>query len=451
MTTTLSRSTATRPAATPATSLSAKDLAAATPKTRDRYVDFLRVASLVVVMLGHWLMAVVVWTGGQIHTANVLEVTPAARWLTWVFQVMPVFFIVGGFSNAASLAAARRNQVTYGTWLGSRLRRLVRPVLAFAVVWTAAAAVMVAAGLDPKGLRAGSIAQPLWFLAVYVVVVAAAPAMVAAQQRWGWGITVALGAAVLVVDIARWGFAVPMVGWLNLGLVWLFAHQLGVGWRAGSVTGTTWSRARLVGVAAAGLGTLVALTSSFGYPDSMVGGIEAGRTNTFPPSFAIVALAVWQFGAVLALRPVVDRWLARPRVWTTVVAANGMAMTLYLWHLTALVIVTAAVLPAGLLPSPEAGSGAWWAWRPVWVVLLALALVPLVALFARVEAARVRSSAVAGWRAVGAAIAITVAMGLLARRGFAAPGMPAGLPLVALGLLGTGWWLVGAGAARARG
>ena len=437
MTTTLTRTSG---------NLAAGDLAAATPKTRDRYVDFLRVASLIVVMLGHWLMAVVIWTDGRLQTSNVLEVTPAARRLTWIFQVMPVFFIVGGFSNSASLAAARRKGVTYGTWLGSRLRRLVRPVLAFAVVWTAAAAVMVAAGVDPGGLRAGSIAQPLWFLAVYVVVVALAPLMVAAQERWGAAVTLALGGAVLAIDIARWGFGVPMVGWLNLGLVWLFAHQLGVAWRMGSVG--TWSRGRLVAMAAAGMGILVVLTSTFGYPGSMVGGVEGGRTNTFPPSFAIVALALWQFGAVLALRPVVDRWLARPRVWTTVVAANGMAMTLYLWHLTALVIVTAAVLPAGLLPSPAAGTAAWWAWRPVWVLLLAAALVPLVAVFARVEAAPIRTSAVAGWRAVGAAAVITVAMGLLARHGFAAPGMPAGLPLVALALLATGWWLVGARAAR---
>ena len=421
-------------------------LAAATPKTRDRYVDFLRVASLAVVMLGHWLMAVVVWSDGRLHTSNVLEVTPAARWLTWLFQVMPVFFIVGGFSNSASLAAARRDGIDYGTWLGSRLRRLVRPVLAFALVWTALAAAMVVAGLNPRDLRAGSIAQPLWFLAVYVVVVALAPAMLSAQQRWGWGVTLTLGATVVAVDIARWSFGVPLVGWLNLGLVWLFAHQLGVAWRSGSVTG--WSRGRHVGLAAAGMGTLVVLTSWFGYPGSMVGGIEAGRTNTFPPSFAIVALAVWQFGAVLALRPLVDRWLARPRVWATVVAANGMAMTLYLWHITALVVVTAAVLPAGLLPSPEAGTLAWWAWRPVWIVLLAAAMVPLVALFARVESAPLTKSDVARWRAVAAAAAITVAMGMLARRGFAVAGMPAGLPVVALGLLGTAGCLVGARSAR---
>ena len=37
----------------------ATELATATPDTRDRYVDLLRVISLGVVVVGHWLMAVV--------------------------------------------------------------------------------------------------------------------------------------------------------------------------------------------------------------------------------------------------------------------------------------------------------------------------------------------------------------------------------------------------------
>ena len=39
---------------------------------------------------------------GRLDIDNVLETAPAAQWLTWVFQIMPVFFIVGGFSNTAS-------------------------------------------------------------------------------------------------------------------------------------------------------------------------------------------------------------------------------------------------------------------------------------------------------------------------------------------------------------
>ncbi|HET7486668.1 MAG TPA: acyltransferase [Acidimicrobiales bacterium] len=419
---------------TPAGHPTAAAVAAATPAHRDRYVDFLRAFSLCVVMFGHWLMAVVVWSGdGSLHTSNILEVSPWARWLTWVFQILPVFFVVGGFSNTASWTAARRDGRSYGTWLGARLARLVRPVLAFTVVWTAGAVSLRIAGVAPSSLRAGAIAQPLWFLAIYVAVVAVAPAM----ARCGWVAVPVLGAAVAAVDAAAWAFGVPYVVWLNMALVWLFVHQLGVLWRQ---RGGTWSRRRGAVLALAGFAGLLCLTHLAGYPESMVGGVGEARSNMFPPSLAIVALAVWQFGLALSLRPVVDRWLARPRAWKAVVTANGLAMTLYLWHLTALTIVAVAVLPTGLFPQPGAGSASWWALRPLWIALLAVALVPLVLVFSRFETARIEPAKPAAWPAGVAALLVVVAMGFLARRGFVAPGMPLGLPLVPLAALGTAWW-----------
>ena len=417
----------------PATEVGPGQLARATPARRDRYVDFLRVFSLAVVMLGHWLMAAVEWRDGRLVAANVLEAAPAAQWLTWVFQVMPVFFVVGGFSNTASWTAAGRDGRGYGAWLAGRLVRLVRPVLAFALVWTAVVAALALAGVDPSALRGRSIAQPLWFLAVYVVVVAVAPAMVAAHRRWGWGAVVALGAGVAAVDLARWPFGVPLVGWANLALVWLFAHQLGVAWRSGGVGG--WSPRRLFGLAGLGLGGLFVLTGAAGYSSSMVG-VGQARSNTFPPSLALVALGTWQFAAALLLRPAVDRWLHRPRVWAGVVTANGVAMTVFLWHLTALVIVSVVTLPTGLIDSPPAGSAAWWAWRPVWIVALALALVPLVAAFARVELRRSPPPSPSTVRAVVAAVLLAAGMAVLARKGF----VPAGV--VGAGLVAGGWMVL---------
>jgi len=166
----------------------------------------------------------------------------------------------------------------------------------------------------------------------------------------------------------------------------------------------------------------------------MVGGTEA-RSNTFPPSLALVALATWQFGVVLALRGAVDRWLDRPRAWAAVVGANRIAMTVYLWHLTAMVVVAGVALPRGWMPQPPPGSAAWWAWRPLWVVALATALVPLVALFARVELARVAPRPQSSARMALAAVAVAAGMGVLARRGFVDPG-------AGLALLAAGWWLL---------
>src|SRR6266498_2394359 len=84
------------------------DLARATPSTRDRYMDFLRAASILAVVFGHWFISIIWWQGGLIRNTSAVGVT-RGLWLgTWVFQVMPIFFFVGGFSNMIAFDAARR-------------------------------------------------------------------------------------------------------------------------------------------------------------------------------------------------------------------------------------------------------------------------------------------------------------------------------------------------------
>ena len=82
----------------------ASRLAAQTPPQRNRYVDFLRAASICVVILGHWLLVAPYLEDGQLVAADALSLIPWTRWLTWLLQVMPIFFLVGGFSNGIGLA-----------------------------------------------------------------------------------------------------------------------------------------------------------------------------------------------------------------------------------------------------------------------------------------------------------------------------------------------------------
>ena len=429
------------------------EIAAATPAGRDRYVDFLRAASLAMVVLGHWLMAAVEYRHGRLEATNVLRDVPSARALTWALQVMPLFFFVGGFANSASWSAARRDGVSYGTWLGSRVHRLVRPAAAFAVIWTLLAAALTASGLAARSLAAldKTLALPLWFLAVYLVVVALAPAMLAVHRRLGLAVPVCLAAGVVAVDVAHWTLDVPLVGWANFAFVWLFAHQLGFLWRDGRLPTRATTRWALAG---AGVAALVLLTGPGAYPLSLVGGVGEARTNTDPPSVALVAATLLQVGLALALRGPVDRALARPRAWAAVVGANRVAMTVYLWHLTALVAVSALVLPRGWFPEPERATAAWWAWRPAWLALLALAVVPLVILFARVERAprggrrRPGAGAPEAVAVAAGALASAAGMALLALHGFSVPGAPFDLPLAGLGLLASGALLAGPLATR---
>lgn len=267
-------------------------VAAATPAQRDRFADLLRVASILVVVAGHWLMAVVAWRHGRVEGGNALAQVPGLWLATWLLQVMPLFFFVGGLAN---LVSARRG----GGWSGfvrGRAARLLRPTLAFLAVWAGGAAALGLAGVPEAVLRpvARLVVQPLWFLGLYLLVVAVAPAMLRLHRRFGPAVVLWLGLAAAAADIAGRLPGLDRVGQLNFLLVWLFAHQLGFLYADGTLAG--WSRRAHAAMAGGGLAALVALTASGAWPPSMVGLPGDRVSNMSPPSLCMVALTVWLVG-----------------------------------------------------------------------------------------------------------------------------------------------------------
>jgi hypothetical protein len=357
--------------------------------TRDRYVDALRVGSLVVVIVGHWLMADV-GPGGEV--GNALASAPALQLLTWVLQVMPLFFLVGGVAHAHALASLDRRGVVgsgrFATFIRSRATRLLRPTLALIVVWIGVSLIVRAAGAThgPEGplvvtaLRL--VTQPLWFVGIYLGVAALAPVMLRAQHRWGAWVVVVLAAAVVVVDVLRFAAGLEMLATLNFAFVWLALHQLGFCWYAGLLP-------RPVAVTLA-LGSSVALVASvvFGpYPVSMVGLPGEEISNMAPPTAGLLAQGVALASVAVLLREPVARLLARPRVWTVVVTVGAVAMTAFLWHLTALFVAVLTLRLLGIEP-PPALTGTWWLTRLPWLLVLAVLTVVLVAVFRRFDPVR---------------------------------------------------------------
>lgn len=202
-------------------------LAEATPDTRDRYVDFLRAFSIGVVVLGHWLMAVVTWEDGKVDGTNLLTVVTEAQHITWVLQVMPLFFFVGGFANLRTWDAIRRRGGGYAEFELGRVERLTRPVAMLLAFWVPVALALEASPLDEGTVHTVGklVVQLLWFLGVYLLVVAAAPAMAAAHRRFGLGVPALLVAVTIAVDVAE--KHVDVLGQVNFVTVWFFAHQLG--------------------------------------------------------------------------------------------------------------------------------------------------------------------------------------------------------------------------------
>jgi fucose 4-O-acetylase-like acetyltransferase len=359
----------------------AAKVAAATPDSRNRYVDFLRAVAISAVVVGHWLMAAVWIDGSGFHAEEILGIVEATQWLTWALQVMPIFFFVGGFSNAAGWG---RRSGTYTDWLRNRLQRLVLPTLPLVAIWAGIGLIAPGFGIDAELTRLASQVAlvPLWFLAVYVVMVAATPLTVTLWDRRGGRAVVALTAAALATDLARF-LTIVHVGIANYAFVWGSIYLLGHAWQRGFFAD---ARSRRLLAAAAG-SALIGMTVAGPYHIAMVGIPDVEFGNSGPPSAALLALGFTQIGIVLSAENAMRRILARHRVWTITVLVNSSIMTLYAWHMTVMAAALALMkwqAPAllGFVP----GGAMWWLSRPLWLGMLAVATLPFMAVFRRFEA-----------------------------------------------------------------
>lgn len=362
----------------------ATNLADRTPTTRNRYVDFLRAVSILAVVVGHWLVAAVYVKAGEFIPMDILSHVPWTQWLSWLFQVMPIFFIVGGFANSLSWRSAQRNGQGYRSWLLTRLRRLLRPVLPLVVVWIAAAGIAYSLGVDPHMIKTASrfALLPTWFLIVYIIVVTLVPITYKAWIRFGfWSFWGGVSGAV-IVDMIFFAAGVPQIGWINYLFVWASLHQLGYAWQQGQLVGLKQG----VPWAVSGLLVLIGLVTFGPYPLSMVTVPNEAVSNTVPPKLPLIALGIFQAGVLLSLEPLARRWLANIRLWSATVLVNGLIMTTYLWHITALMAVTGLALALGGIGlTVVPGSIDWWLSRPVWFLVLTAALLLFALIFARFE------------------------------------------------------------------
>lgn len=368
---------------TPLTTLrsTASAIDAKTPAHRDRAIDGLRALALLAVPTGHWLLGgFTLDAGGALHNASPLASFGFFAPLSWVLQMLGIFFLVGGYASVLSYRRSAARGESTGRWLRGRVARLGRPVLGVTAVWAALIPVLYAMGVPGTTLRTGStlVIQPLWFVGIYAVITALTPWCIRAAERLGgWAAAPLLG-SVAVVDFLRYGpFGDAMPPWLsllNLLPGWMFAYQLGVSWGERKL-----GRRGAWLLLAGGTVLFAALLLVLHYPASMVGVPGEARTNSHPPSLLVLALAAAQSGAAILLRERIGKLLRRPALWAPVVVINLSAMTILCWHQTAML---AAAVPGSFLgdtvPGLTAGPDTWgWiaargAWLPVFGVLLLL-------------------------------------------------------------------------------
>ncbi len=356
-----------------------------TPDTRDRYVDFLRAFSILVVVFGHWLSAVVITGESCLRVCNAVGMINGLWIITWILQVMPLFFFVGGFSNARTLKSLMNQGKPVGVFYRKRGIRLLKPTIIFVLIWILILVVLILFVPDWKRYIRIIIAiiGPLWFIVVYLFITLISPFMLKFHRTACNFILLSLAVLIGIIDFLRFKMNIPFIAWFNVLFVWLFVHQLGFFYEDGTLINIQkWQKFL---IAMTGLLGLIVLTNTGIYPKSMIGTGFEKLSNMNPPTICIMMLSLWLVGLVMFLREGLNKWLKKETPWLITILANRTIMTLYLWHLTAYAIAYLLLYQIGFGHFHIDNLRIWWLERPVWIIIPGIILLGLIKVFGRFE------------------------------------------------------------------
>jgi len=348
---------------------------------RDLTLDIARVFCVLLVVVIHLLMVGVgLDATGAIVTSRPLEAQPWFAGVTWAGQIMPLFFVVGGFAAITAWRSLVRRGGTAADYVRNRVLRLAQPALPLFVFYVVVIGGAMLLGVDPALLEVAvtGAASPLWFLAAYTLCQALVPFMVSWHARAPRATLLVLLAGAVAVDALRYSTGITEIGLANLFFVWLLVQQLGFWYADGWFAARSWWQLAIIAVVA--WATLVPMTFVGPYSFDML-------TNLNPPTLPLVALAVAQACVLRLLRPALSALMNTHAARAVVFVVGSRLMTIYLWHLPVILVVTGLSL---LIPgaAPEPATPAWWLSRPVLYVLVLAGVFGLSFLVGRWEAPR---------------------------------------------------------------
>lgn len=350
---------------------------------RDPAVDAARVGCVIAVVCIHILMVTLTAdpATGEIRSVLVPTQQPWYWWATWIFQIMPLFFVVGGTAAAGAWRRRRAQGMDPAEYVRERALRLVQPaaVLWCALALVAGAALAAGAPYELVTFALSGVGMALWFLAAYLICQALTPTFLALHERMGWVWCWFLLCCAVIVDLLSAASGEQWWRLLNMVSVWPLVQQFGFfradGWFAAR------SRGLLVALAAASFALLGVCVAAGPYAPDML-------TDLNPPTVCMVVLGFAQACLLEVFSPALRRLMTRRPARVVAHLIGTRAMTVYLWHLPVVVAVMAVWFFAGGW-DPAPGSAGWWLLRIPLAVVCWVAVMLVAAVLRRAETASV--------------------------------------------------------------
>ncbi|MEL4505675.1 acyltransferase [Luteococcus sp. H138] len=404
-------------------------------KERELLIDAARALAVCLVVFFHAGL----WRVYRTETgwqARTMEMGPLGWYGSWLFMVMPLFFVAGGFAHAIVVDKMHRRGTGLAHYFANRGRRLVGPTTVFITLFAVPSSIAAWLGwMDDAVFISHNLTKLLWFLVAYLFIVQIAPAMVWLHDRSAWLVPVLLLVAGTTVDVWTIHTGALDNRYWNLIIVWPLCHQLGIAHQRGFLRrGPLWQPIAAIGLGAVAIVVLLQFRfgAMGGWPVPALGMGSRWISNLQPPTVAMAWLGLAQTGVLGLLARRRLTLLERPRVQQAMGVVNALLMTTYLWHMPCVVVSFGIAIGLAMLIPSAVGITTF----PLFTLTIALALIALVVpLVARMDLRMIpplgpRQN---GPAAFGALVLLTLSLVGVWRHGLV---VHPGQPLSSLGVIG---------------
>jgi FtsH-binding integral membrane protein len=143
--------------------------------------------------------------------------------------------------------------------------------------------------------------------------------------------------------------------------------------------------------------------------------------------------------------------MQKPSAQKSVGAVGQFTMTVFLWHMTAILLVAVVAWGTGNWPEAPDINGSRWAVKPLWLALIGVVLALLVLLFRRVEAWPTAETLHKSRRRALTGVALSLAgITWIGLHGLDPSDVPVRISLAMVGVLFVGMWMLDATPPRMR-
>ena len=311
-----------------------------TSNSRIRYIDFLKVSGLLLIMFNTLFFLNFEKSSGEFIIYNLTVIDNSLTPITWVTAGMALFFFSTGFTNKIAWYSNVGRDGSQWKFLTDRVDSLMGSVLVWIFFITLSLNIVSKYIYFPlyitnqeDGILTVTefIMWPLWLVSIYLAVVLFCPLTIYLHKKNPYLTLSLLIFSLVLIDNIEFNLSLSYIKLFNYLLFWLTVHQLGYFYADGKIF--TYNKTVFAVIAAFSYSYLTYIFTTSNQYLSVANYRLLSFSNEDPPTSIYLVASIGLISLFLVFRVQFENLMNNKTIWFIFSIIHSNIYTLFLWHI----------------------------------------------------------------------------------------------------------------------